>query len=114
MCLRNGHRLRKKGRNMREELSHHRRRFFGTAAVTIAAAQLGMIGSASAEEGKAKLEHLLAIKPGANTSFGALKRIDAGVLNVGSAEVGPANGPAVILLHGWPYDIHTYVDVAPL
>ncbi len=99
---------------MAEEINHHRRRFFGAAAVTIAAAQLGMIGSASAEEGKAKLEHLLAIKPGANTSFGALKRIDAGVLNVGYAEVGPANGPAVILLHGWPYDIHTYVDVAPL
>jgi pimeloyl-ACP methyl ester carboxylesterase len=54
------------------------------------------------------------IKPGANTSFGPLKQIDAGVLNVGYAEAGPADGPAVILLHGWPYDIHTYVDVAPL
>ena len=55
-----------------------------------------------------------AIKPGTNTSFGSLKQIDAGVLNVGYAEAGPADGPAVILLHGWPYDIHTYVDVAPL
>ena len=43
-----------------------------------------------------------------------MKQIDAGVLNVGYAEAGPADGPAVILLHGWPYDIHTYVDVAPL
>ena len=49
-----------------------------------------------------------------STSFGALKQIDAGVLNVGYAEAGPANGPAVILLHGWPYDIHSFVDVAPL
>lgn len=52
-------------------------------------------------------------KPG-NTSFGTLKQIDAGVLNVGYAEAGPADGPAVVLLHGWPYDIHSYVDVAPL
>jgi pimeloyl-ACP methyl ester carboxylesterase len=43
-----------------------------------------------------------------------MKQIDAGVLNVGYAEAGPTDGPAVILLHGWPYDIHSYVDVAPL
>jgi pimeloyl-ACP methyl ester carboxylesterase len=49
-----------------------------------------------------------------NHSFGSLKQIDAGVLNVGYAEAGPTHGPAVILLHGWPYDIHSYVDVAPL
>jgi pimeloyl-ACP methyl ester carboxylesterase len=48
------------------------------------------------------------------TSFGTLHQIDAGLLNVGYAEVGVADGPAVILLHGWPYDIHSYVDVAPL
>ena len=57
---------------------------------------------------------MLTEKPGTNTSFGALKQIDAGVLNVGYAEAGPTDGPAVILLHGWPYDIHSYVDVAPL
>src|ERR1700679_1966057 len=51
---------------------------------------------------------------GQNASFGPLKQIDAGVLSVGYAEAGPASGPAVILLHGWPYDIHSYVDVAPL
>jgi pimeloyl-ACP methyl ester carboxylesterase len=50
----------------------------------------------------------------ASSSFGLLRQVDAGVLNVGYVEVGPADGPAVVLLHGWPYDIHSYVDVAPL
>jgi pimeloyl-ACP methyl ester carboxylesterase len=97
-----------------DEIDHHRRRFFGTAAMTIAAAQLGMIGSAAAQSGKAKSAGVPAIKAGTHTSFGALKQIDAGLLNVGYAEAGPADGPAVILLHGWPYDIYSFVDVAPL
>ena len=92
----------------------HRRRFFGTAAMSIAAAQLILSGSADAGPSNAKLAELPKIKPGTNTSFGTLKQIDAGVLNVGYAETGSPNGPAVILLHGWPYDIHSYVDVAPL
>jgi len=50
---------------------------------------------------------------GTNTSFGQLQQINVGVLHVGYAEAGPADGPAVMLLHGWPYDIHSYVDVAP-
>src|SRR6202012_781660 len=54
------------------------------------------------------------IKPGTNTSFSPLKQIDAGLLNVGYAEAGPADGRAVVLLHGWPYDIYSFVDVAPL
>ena len=97
-----------------DAIDHHRRRFFGTAAMTIAAAQLGMIGSAAAQPSKAKLAAVPTIKPGTHTSFGPLKQIDAGLLNVGYAEAGPADGPAVLLLHGWPYDIHSYVDVAPL
>jgi pimeloyl-ACP methyl ester carboxylesterase len=99
---------------MSDEINQDRRRFFGAMAMTIAAAQLGMTGSAQAQSGKITPEDLPTIEPGMNTPFGALKQIDAGVLKVGYAEAGPANGPAVILLHGWPYDIHSYVDVAPL
>src|SRR3954471_16468101 len=51
---------------------------------------------------------------GTDGSFGMLKQINAGVLSVGYAEAGPDDGPAVILLHGWPYDIHSYADVTPL
>jgi pimeloyl-ACP methyl ester carboxylesterase len=99
---------------MSEEINHHRRRLFGAAAMTIAAAQLGMMVPAKAQSSKTKPADLPTITPGTNTSFGSLKQIDAGVLNVGYAEAGPADGPVVILLHGWPYDIHSFVDVAPL
>jgi pimeloyl-ACP methyl ester carboxylesterase len=99
---------------MSDDINHHRRDFFGTAAMTIAAAKLGTIGSAQAQPSKARPEDVPAIKPKTNTSFAALKQIDAGVLNVGYAEAGPADGPVVILLHGWPYDIYSFVDVAPL
>ena len=53
------------------------------------------------------------MNPGASTPFGALKQIDAGVLSIGYAEAGPPGGPAVMLLHGWPYDIHSFADVTP-
>src|SRR5580692_9245431 len=99
---------------MSEEINHLRRRFFGSAAIAVAAAQIGAIGFTSAQAAETKSAELPTIKPGTNTSFGPLKQIDAGVLNVGYAEAGPADGPAVLLLHGWPYDIHSFVDVAPL
>src|SRR5262249_44101278 len=51
--------------------------------------------------------------PGTSTAFGALKQIEAGVLDVGYAEAGPPDGRAVILLHGWPYDIHSFADATP-
>jgi pimeloyl-ACP methyl ester carboxylesterase len=73
-----------------------------------------MIGAVSAQSGVTASANISAIRPGTNTSFVALKQIDAGLLNVGYAEAGPANGPTVLLLHGWPYDIHSFVDVAPL
>jgi pimeloyl-ACP methyl ester carboxylesterase len=91
-----------------------RRRFLGAAAVTVAAAQLGMMHSAEAQPTMTQPTGLLTIRPGTNTSFGPLRQINAGLLSVGYAEAGPANAPAVVLLHGWPYDIYSYVDVAPL
>src|SRR5213082_3884122 len=54
------------------------------------------------------------MNPPTDSPFAALKQVDAGLLSVGYAEAGPANGPAVILLHGWPYDIYSFLDVAPL
>jgi pimeloyl-ACP methyl ester carboxylesterase len=99
---------------MSEDINHNRRRFFGIAALGLAAAQLGVVGSAAAQSTPAKAAVVPPIKPGTNSSFAPLKQIDAGVLNVGYAEAGPSDGPVVILLHGWPYDIHAFVDVAPL
>jgi pimeloyl-ACP methyl ester carboxylesterase len=98
---------------MSDTIDQGRRRFLGTAAVTLAAAQFGLGGSADAQPNKPK-PAISAINPGTNTSFAALKQIDAGLLNVGYAEAGPADGEPVLLLHGWPYDIHSFVDVAPM
>jgi hypothetical protein len=93
------------------EVNLHRRRLIGAAGVTFAAAQLDIGTSVSAPSGEATLP---AIKPGAHTSFAPLKQVNAGLLSVSYAEAGAAEGPPVILLHGWPYDIHSFVDVAPL
>jgi pimeloyl-ACP methyl ester carboxylesterase len=95
-----------------EEINQGRRYFVSAAAVAAAAAQFGIANSAEAQSNTTA--QLSPIKPGTNTSFAALKQIDAGVLNIGYAEDGPASGPAVILLHGWPYDIYSFVDVALL
>ena len=91
-----------------EEIDQDRRRFLGAAATAVATTQLGLIPSAAAQQ----TTEAPLTKPAA--SFGPLKQIDAGALSVGYAELGPADGPPVILLHGWPYDIHTYADVAPM
>jgi pimeloyl-ACP methyl ester carboxylesterase len=97
-----------------EDVDQRRRRLLGAAAGTFAAAQFGMVSSANAQAVKASAKALPEIKPGTHTSFGPLKQVDAGLLNIGYAEAGPADGPPVILLHGWPYDIYSFVDVAPL
>jgi pimeloyl-ACP methyl ester carboxylesterase len=93
-----------------EHIDQERRRFFGTTVLAFVATQLGLTDAASAQT---KTAPLPAVKPGTHTSFSPLKQIDAGLLNVGYAEAGPANGAPVILLHGWPYDIYSFADVAP-
>jgi pimeloyl-ACP methyl ester carboxylesterase len=97
--------------NSPETIDHHRRCLIGAAAATFAASELGLIAPASAQSNSANLP---AVKPGTHSSFSPLKQIDAGALNVGYAETGPANGAPVILLHGWPYDIYSFVDVSPV
>jgi len=86
---------------MHEEINRHRRRFLSVAAVTVAGARLGARGAERVQSASTKM-------------FGELKQINAGVLSIGYAEVGRSTGPPVVLLHGWPYDIHSFVDVAPL
>lgn len=95
-----------------------RRRFIGSSILALAVMQLGIIGVADAQPDNApgtqpEVIKIGAITPGTHTTLGPLKYIKAGVLDVEYADLGPANGPVVILLHGWPYDIHSYADVAP-
>lgn len=91
---------------MKQIIDQHRRQFLGVAAGTVAAG-LGVIELARAETEASRSQ-------ASNASFGTIKQTDAGVLNVGYVEAGPSNGPVAILLHGWPYDIHAFVDVAPI
>jgi pimeloyl-ACP methyl ester carboxylesterase len=91
---------------MKQIIEQHRRQFLGIAAGAVAVG-LGAIDLVRAEPESARSSTT-------NANFGALKQIDAGVLNVGYAEMGPATGPVAILLHGWPYDIYSFVDVAPI
>src|ERR1700730_13833898 len=87
---------------MTDTINQRRRRMLAATAVTIAAADFPRAGAADAPSS------------GAKSSFAPLKQVSAGLLNVGYAEAGPVGGPPVILLHGWPYDIYSFVDVAPL
>jgi len=93
-----------------ERVDPHRRRFFGAAAVTMVAAQLSAARTARAQP--AALSATTAAQ--ASVGFAPLKQARAGLLNVAYAEAGPSDGPVAILLQGWPYDIHSYVDVAPM
>jgi len=86
----------------------------GVSAGVTLVAQRALAESIPSGPGPAKPPRLRTAKRGTHASFGPLKQIDAGLLNVGYAEAGPANGTPVLLLHGWPYDIYSFVDVAPI
>jgi pimeloyl-ACP methyl ester carboxylesterase len=111
-----------------ENKNPNRRHFLSTAALTLAAAPLGLLGDIITPSGMGKQAASSASSAATSTAspatssaasgthriLGPLKQIDAGLLNVGYVDAGPADGPVVLLLHGWPYDIHSYTDVTPL
>jgi pimeloyl-ACP methyl ester carboxylesterase len=104
---------------MSEQLDRSRRRFLHVAALSaVGTAGLAAFGLPDLQSSKLALAASPTATPtapaGGATSFAPLKQINADELNIGYAEAGPADGTAAILLHGWPYDIHSYIAVAPL
>ena len=95
---------------MSNAVNLRRRRLLGTTIASIGVLDLGLAEFAHAQPAPSASN---ALSAGQANPFGTLHQIDAGVLNIGYADLGPKNGPAVILLHGWPYDIYSYAEVAP-
>ncbi|MGH8406183.1 MAG: alpha/beta fold hydrolase, partial [Pseudomonas sp.] len=95
---------------MHTQLNTPPRRLMGASLLAFALLQFGALGVASAQDAQAPA----AASATAHSALGPLKHVKAGLLDVAYAEVGPADGPVVILLHGWPYDIDSYSEVAPL
>jgi pimeloyl-ACP methyl ester carboxylesterase len=91
---------------MTEDIDTVRRRLFGTATTTLAIAQLGLMTLAQAQAEPTPTQR-------SPPAFGPLRQITAGDLNVGYVEMGPVDGRALLLLHGWPYDVHSFAEVAP-
>src|SRR5689334_10495647 len=100
--------------DMPEATEFRRRGFMGAAATAVVAARFARIGPAAARSAEASPPAAPTTGPGPGASFGPLRQVEAAVLSVGYSEAGPADGRPVLLLHGWPYDIHSYADVAPL
>ncbi|HEX4014377.1 MAG TPA: alpha/beta hydrolase [Candidatus Cybelea sp.] len=99
---------------MPEQSNYDRLAFLRNAGFALAGANLSAVVPASARARNLLAANVPSSTPGTHTSFASLKQIDAGLLNIGYAEAGPSGGQPVVLLHGWPYDIHSYVDVAPI
>src|SRR5579875_472038 len=89
---------------MTENINGSRRRLLGATIAGIGVMQLGFSGLVRAQS----------VAATGAASFGDIRQIDAGTLNIGYAQAGPENGPPVILLHGWPYDIHSFAEAAPM
>lgn len=96
---------------MDDSINLRRRRLIGTSVASLGLLDLGFSQLANAQTSQ---NPTTSGRSAGGKTFTSIKQIDAGLLNVGYAELGPRNGPAVILLHGWPYDIHSYIDVAPI
>ncbi|KGD18149.1 alpha/beta fold hydrolase [Burkholderia pseudomallei] len=99
---------------MSHPINARRRRLLGTMLAGISLVDLGLGGFAHAQSAPRATSAAGVARAARGASFDTIHQIDAGVLNVGYADVGPKGGPAVILLHGWPYDIHSFAEVAPL
>src|SRR4051812_29703422 len=96
---------------MSKGIIYNRRHFINNAFIAFGAAELSMIRLEGEQTTHQHSAYASMSESGINRSFEQIKQIDAGDLNVGYAEAGPADGPVVILLHGWPYDIHSFVEV---
>jgi pimeloyl-ACP methyl ester carboxylesterase len=99
---------------MTREIDRNRRRLLGAAALAVAGAELYLPGSARAHGAATDLSAGAPSAHGVASPFAPIRQIDAGPLSVGFVELGPRQGPAVLLLHGWPYDIHSYREVGPM
>jgi pimeloyl-ACP methyl ester carboxylesterase len=103
---------------MRYTINFRRRLVHVLAAFALAGAQCALAGSAQAQPASSASASSVSLTPAATTSalpgFATIKQIDAGDLNIGYVDEGPRKGPVVILLHGWPYDINSFIDVVPL
>jgi pimeloyl-ACP methyl ester carboxylesterase len=106
---------------MSGKINYNRRRFLGAAAMTLAGSELAFAGFSNSKSSAMNQPNNTGNKPttagpnlNSNHSAGTIKQVNAGELNTGYAESGPANGPVAILLHGWPYDIYSFTDAAAL
>jgi len=91
-----------------EKIDRERRIILAKATLGIAAMELALNNPTS------QVQAAVTSSSSVSRRLEPLKHVDAGVLNIGYYEDGPANGPVVVLLHGFPYDVHSYIDVAPL
>ena len=98
---------------MSDRIDQRRRTFLGTAALGLAATQVGWMSLVDAQTAKPGTDGKAVARTG-RTSFSSIKHVKTDVLDIAYAEEGPAIGKPVLLLHGWPYDIYSFVDVAPI